>query len=47
MFGRDADQEIKEDLRNFKRMMEVGELPTTVGQPRGTCTGKGERQAKL
>ena len=32
---------IRDDLRNFKRLMEVGELPTIVGQPRGTCLGHG------
>ena len=37
LFGRDADQMVREDLRNFKRLMEAGELPTIEGQPRGTC----------
>jgi hypothetical protein len=23
--------------------MEVGEIPTIIGQPHGTCTGQGER----
>ena len=41
LFGRDADQMIREDLRNFKRLMETGEIPTTQGQPRGTCDGGG------
>ena len=44
LFGRDADQMIREDLRNFKRLMETGEIPTTQGQPRGTCDGGGTRQ---
>src|SRR3954469_17946728 len=42
LFGRDADQMIREDLRNFKRLMETGEIPTTQGQPRGTCDGGGQ-----
>jgi uncharacterized membrane protein len=42
LFGRDADQMIREDLRNFKRLMETGEIPTTQGQPRGTCDGGGK-----
>jgi uncharacterized membrane protein len=37
LVGRDAESQIREDLRNFKRMMETGTLPTTEGQPRGTC----------
>lgn len=28
-----AEQQIKEEVRNFKRLMETGELPTTEGQP--------------
>lgn len=40
-------QKMRDDLRNFKRIMEVGEILTTVGQPRGTCTGTGKRQEKL
>jgi hypothetical protein len=26
---------VKEEIRNFKRLMETGELPTTEGQPSG------------
>jgi len=44
LLGRDAKGEIQEDLRRFKRLMETGEVPTTVGQPRGTCSGSGYRQ---
>jgi hypothetical protein len=36
---------IREDLRNFKRVMELGEIPTIDGQPHGTCTGQGTRSA--
>jgi uncharacterized membrane protein len=35
MFGEEPSQTIQEDLRRFKRLMEAGEIPTTVGQPRG------------
>ena len=44
LFGRDPHFEVGEDLRNFKRIMETGDIPTVTGQPRGTCTGQGERQ---
>ncbi|MDB5321257.1 MAG: cyclase/dehydrase [Phycisphaerales bacterium] len=37
LFGHDADQLVREDLRNFKRLMETGEIPTTEGQPMGVC----------
>jgi uncharacterized membrane protein len=43
LFGEEPQQQIKEDLRNFKRFMEAGEIPTVNGQPRGTCLGKGKR----
>jgi uncharacterized membrane protein len=33
----DPKAEIREDLRNFKRVMETGSLPTAEGQPRGQC----------
>ena len=35
LFGRDAETEIREDLRRFKQLVEAGEVPTTSGQPRG------------
>jgi len=28
-----AEEQIKEEIRNFKRLMETGDLPTTEGQP--------------
>jgi len=37
---------MRDDLRNFKRLMETGEILTNIGQPRGTCTGTGKRQQK-
>jgi uncharacterized membrane protein len=44
MFGEAPTGTVREDLRNFKRIMECGEIPTLVGQPRGTCTGQGKRE---
>jgi uncharacterized membrane protein len=41
LFGKSADLEIREDLRNFKRIMETGEVPTTEGQSHGSCAGLG------
>jgi len=38
LFGKNPASEIREDLRRFKRLMETGEVPTTEGQPRGTCS---------
>jgi uncharacterized membrane protein len=37
LFGRSGEQEIREDLRRFKQLMETGEVATTHGQPKGTC----------
>ena len=46
LFGKNPESTIREELRNFKRIMEIGEVPTTQGQPRGTCRGRGKRKAK-
>ncbi|HET6674363.1 MAG TPA: SRPBCC family protein [Nitrospiraceae bacterium] len=35
LFGEEPSQQIEEDLRRFKQVMETGEFPTTAGQPRG------------
>jgi uncharacterized membrane protein len=43
LFSKASRRMIREDLRNFKRIMEVGEIPTIIGQPHGTCAGQGER----
>jgi uncharacterized membrane protein len=43
LFGEAPDQQIREDLRTFKRAMEVGEVLTIAGQPRGSCLGWGMR----
>jgi len=47
LFGEAPGRQMRDDLRNFKRVMETGEIPTTVGQPRGTCTGEGKIQTSL
>jgi len=46
MLGENPTRVVREDLRNFKRLMETGELPTVEGQSRGTCTGQGKRQTE-
>jgi uncharacterized membrane protein len=38
LFGDAPEQQIRDDLRNFKRLMELGEVPTIAGQPRGSCS---------
>jgi uncharacterized membrane protein len=35
LFGEEPQQQIREDLRNFKRIMETGEAPMTTGQSSG------------
>lgn len=32
---------MRNDLRRFKQLMELGEIVTIDGQPHGTCTGRG------
>ncbi len=36
LFGRNPEQQVREDLRAFKALMETGEIPTTDGQPHGS-----------
>jgi uncharacterized membrane protein len=35
LFGEEPAQQVGEDLRRFKQVMEAGEIPTTEGQPSG------------
>ncbi len=35
LFGEEPEQQIGDDLRRFKQLMEAGEIATTVGQPKG------------
>lgn len=37
LFGNSPKSLIREDLRNFKRVIETGEIPRIDGQPRGQC----------
>lgn len=37
LFGEEPQQQINEDLRRFKQLMEAGDIPSIQGQPRGTC----------
>jgi uncharacterized membrane protein len=40
LFGESPESQVREDLRRLKQLMEAGEIPTTSGQPRGTCGGR-------
>lgn len=35
VFGEAPDQQLRDDLRRFKQLMETGEIPTIEGQPSG------------
>ena len=35
MFGKNPEQQVREDLRAFKALLEAGEVPTIDGQPSG------------
>jgi uncharacterized membrane protein len=35
LFGEDPEQQLQEDLRRFKQLIEAGEIITTEGQPAG------------
>lgn len=39
MFGEEPNQQVRDDLRRFKALMETGEIPTVEGQPQGNKTG--------
>ena len=40
LFGPVTEQQVREDVRRFKSLLEAGEIPTTEGQP----TGKGRTE---
>ena len=42
LFGEAPDQQIDEDLRRFKQVMEAGEQATTEGQPSGRVASSGK-----
>jgi uncharacterized membrane protein len=46
LLGQSPDRVLREDLRNFKRVMEIGEPLTILGQSAGTCAGAGMRYAE-
>lgn len=39
LFGEEPHQQVADDLRRFKSLMEAGEIPTTEGQPQGNKEG--------
>ncbi len=45
LLGDNPRRIVREELHNFRRLMELGEVPTIVGQPSGTCLGRGKRTA--
>jgi uncharacterized membrane protein len=42
LFGEEPSQQIDEDLRRFKSLMEAGEMPSTEGQPTGLGAASGK-----
>ena len=38
LFHKNPEQQIEEDLRRFKSLVEAGEVPTTAGQPTGSSS---------
>lgn len=40
LFGEEPSQQIREDLRRFKQLMETGEIPATEGQPVGRAASE-------
>jgi uncharacterized membrane protein len=46
LWGEEPTQQIDDDLRRLKQILEIGEVLTTEGQPRG-CAGRGPAQSWL
>ncbi len=46
LFGEEPGQQIDEDLRRFKQLMEAGEIATTQGQPSARRAKTGEKALK-
>jgi uncharacterized membrane protein len=44
LFGKDPKTQVREDLRRFRQIVELGEVVTNEGQPRGTCMGSARAQ---
>lgn len=47
LFGEEPQQQIREDLRHLKQIMECGEIPTIAGQPAGPKLTDMRRSAQL
>ena len=43
LLRRSPEQQMREDLRHFKQIMETGEIPSTVGQPAGRAGEAAEK----
>jgi uncharacterized membrane protein len=43
LFGQEPGQQVEEDLRRFKQLLETGDVPSTDGQSRGVIDGVVER----
>ena len=41
LFGEEPEQQVEEDLRRFKHLMEAGETASTAGQPSGRIASQG------
>lgn len=44
LFGEEPSQQIEQDLRRLKQLLETGEIPTTKGQPAGRGTDSTEKK---
>jgi uncharacterized membrane protein len=45
LWGEEPGQQVEDDLRRFKEIMEAGEIPTTEGQPSGRASKVEEEKA--
>jgi uncharacterized membrane protein len=43
LFGEEPQQQVEDDLRHFKQLIETGELPTIKGQPSGRSQGTSKK----
>jgi uncharacterized membrane protein len=46
LFGEEPEQQVAEDLRRFKQLMEAGETASTQGQPSGRVAASGSRSGR-
>jgi uncharacterized membrane protein len=46
LLGQNPKRFVREALHNLQRIMEIGHLPTIIGQPHGTCTGRGKEYSE-